>query len=195
MHSATLTFDKHGHLDRRLAMRLTVPTIVGVPFGALLAIKLPATAFEGIFGLLFLAMAVLLIANPRRLTEKTTSKPRSRSLMFAIFFGIGVYVGFIRAGMGILLLLAMSLLKTGDLVASNAVKNLIGFLVTLMATLMFVFYGMVHWLPGLTMAIGNVAGGIVGAKLAIAKGNRLIFGFLVIVMVATGAKLVFSALL
>jgi uncharacterized membrane protein YfcA len=115
--------------------------------------------------------------------------------MFAIFFGIGVYVGFIQAGMGILLLLAMSLLKTGDLVASNAVKNLIGFLVTLMATLMFVFYGMVHWLPGLTMAIGNVAGGIVGARMAIAKGNRLIFAFLVIVMVATGAKLVVSALL
>lgn len=193
--SATLTFDKHGHLDRRLAMRLTVPTILGVPLGALLAIKLPATAFEGIFGLLFLAMAVLLISNPRRLTEKTTSKPRSRGLMFAIFFGIGVYVGFIQAGLGILLLLAMSLLKTGDLVASNAVKNLIGFLVTLMATLMFVVYGMVHWLPGLTMAIGNVAGGIVGAKLAIAKGNRLIFGFLVVVMLATGVKLVVSALL
>ena len=191
--SATLTFDKHGHLDRQLAIRLAVPTILGVPFGALLAIKLPATAFEGVFGLLFLAMAALLVSNPKRLTEKTTSKPRPPVSMFAIFFGIGIYVGFIQAGMGILLLLAMSLLKTGNLVASNAVKNLIGFLVTSMATLMFVFYGLVHWLPGLTMAVGNVAGGTVGAKLAIAKGNRLIFGFLVIVMVATGAKLIVSA--
>jgi uncharacterized membrane protein YfcA len=111
-----------------------------------------------------------------------------------LFFGIGVYVGFIQAGLGILLLLAMSLFKTGDLVASNAVKNWIGFMVTLAATIVFVLYGLVDWLPGLTMAAGNLVGGVVGAKLAISKGNRLIFGFLVIVMVATGVKLIASSL-
>ncbi len=192
--SATLTFDKHGHLDRKLAMRLALPTILGVPVGALLAIKLPLSAFEGLFGALFLAMALLLISNPKRLTEKAEVQDRSPSMLFAMFFGIGIYVGFIQAGMGILLLLAMSLIKTGDLVASNAVKNLIGFLVTLIATLMFVIFGLVDWVPGLTMAAGNLLGGVVGAKLAIAKGNRLIFGFLVVVMAATGVKLLVSAL-
>jgi uncharacterized membrane protein YfcA len=191
--SATLTFDRKGHLDRKLAIRLTVPTVLGVPVGSLLAIKLPASAFEGLFGAIFLMMAVLLVSNPKRLTKKSTPVERPRWMMFAIFFGIGVYVGFIQAGMGILLLLAMSFLKTGDLVASNAVKNLIGFLVTLIATGMFLMYGLIEWLPGLTMAAGNVLGGVVGAKLAIAKGNRLIFGFLVVVMVATGIKLLVAA--
>ncbi len=175
-------------------MRLALPTILGVPVGALLAIKLPLSAFEGLFGALFLAMALLLISNPKRLTEKAEVQDRSPSMLFAMFFGIGIYVGFIQAGMGILLLLAMSLIKTGDLVASNAVKNLIGFLVTLIATLMFVIFGLVDWVPGLTMAAGNLLGGVVGAKLAIAKGNRLIFGFLVVVMAATGVKLLVSAL-
>ncbi|MEE2938328.1 MAG: sulfite exporter TauE/SafE family protein [Planctomycetota bacterium] len=192
--SATLTFDKHGHLDRRLAIRLTLPTILGVPVGALLAIKLPLAAFEGVFGAIFLVMALLLLSNPKRLTEKADIKNRSPSTLFAIFFGIGIYVGFIQAGMGILLLLAMSLIKTGDLVASNAVKNLIGFLVTLIATLMFLIFGLIDWVPGLTMAVGNLLGGVVGAKLAIAKGNRLIFGFLVVVMAATGLKLIGSAI-
>ena len=191
--SATLTFHKHGHLDRRAAARLTVPTLLGVPVGALLAIKLPPSAFEGLFGAVFLLMAALLLLNPKRLIKKEIRKERSSLLMFAIFFGIGIYVGFIQAGMGILLLLAMSLLNTGDLVASNAIKNLIGFLVTLAATVMFTIYGLVEWLPGLIMATGNVIGGIVGAKLAIAKGNRLIFGFLVVVMIATGIKLVVSS--
>lgn len=93
--------------------------------------------------------------------------------------------------MGILLLLGMSLLNTGDLLSSNAIKNLIGFLVTLAATAVFVVHGLVDWLPGLIMAIGNIAGGFVGAKLAIKKGNQLIFWFLVVVMVATGINLVF----
>jgi uncharacterized membrane protein YfcA len=100
----------------------------------------------------------------------------------------------IQAGMGILLLLAMSLLNTGDLVASNGIKNLIGFLVTMVATLIFAFYGLIDWVPGLVMAVGNVAGGFVGAKLAIKKGNRMILGFLLVVMVATGCKLIYTSL-
>ena len=43
--------------------------------------------------------------------------------------------------------------------------------------------------PGLIMSVGNLLGGYVGAKLAIKKGHRLIFIFLVVVMLATGVKL------
>ncbi|MGB7343240.1 MAG: sulfite exporter TauE/SafE family protein [Pirellulaceae bacterium] len=191
--SAVATFHKHGHLDRKLANRLAIPTLAGVPVGALLAIYLPATAFEPVFGAIFLVMAVLLIKNPKRIMESHVASESSRRWIIPVFFGIGIYVGFIQAGMGILILLAMGLLNTGDLVASNAVKNWIGFLVTLVAIVVFAIYGLIQWVPGLVMAVGNVLGGVVGAKLAIKKGNRLIFGFLVVVMVATGTKLIVSS--
>ena len=44
--AAVATFHKHGHLDRQLAQRLTLPTLLGVPVGALLAIYLPALSFQ-----------------------------------------------------------------------------------------------------------------------------------------------------
>ncbi len=143
---------------------------------------------------MFLIMAAVMLIRPSRFIEDQPHRREPRWWWTAlIFFAIGVYVGFIQAGMGILLLLAMSLLNTGDLVASNAVKNLIGFLVTLLATAMFVRHGLVDWIPGLIMAIGNVAGGICGARLAIFKGNRLIFGFMIAVMVFTGMRLILTA--
>ena len=191
--SAVATFHQHGHLDRRLATKLTLPTMCGVPIGALLAIYLPPDTFEAFFGVVFLLMAVLLILNPRRMVETNRALAHGHRMVWPIFVGIGIYVGFIQAGLGILLLLAMSWLRQGDLVAANGVKNLVGFFVTLLATLVFVIYGKVEWLPGLTMAAGNLAGGYVGAKLAIKKGNRMIFGFLVVVMVATGMKLLLSS--
>jgi uncharacterized membrane protein YfcA len=192
--AAVATFHRHGHLDRKLAKRLTLPTMLGVPVGALLAIYLPARAFEPVFGAIFLCMAVLLMLNPKRITEATSAPVESNRMIWPIFFGIGIYVGFIQAGMGILVLLAMSLINSGDLVASNAVKNWIAFAVTLIATAVFAFYGLIEWLPGLVMAIGNLLGGVAGARLAIKKGNRLIFGFLVVVMVATGIKLIATSL-
>lgn len=193
--AASLTFKRRGHLDMDVARSLLIPTVCGVPFGSLLAVYLPTEAFRPIFGLIFLAMAVILIIDPKRLTasnEKPAAKPTSS--VFLVFFAIGLYVGFIQAGMGILLLLGMSLIRRGDLVASNAVKNLIGFVVTLAATCVFAFYGKIDWLPGLVTAAGNILGGLVGAKLAIKKGNKLIFGFLVVVMLATGAKLIWPTI-
>ena len=191
--SAVATFSKHGHLDRKLAQRLTIPTLAGVPIGALLAVYLPAESFQPVFGLIFLAMALLLILNPKRIAESTSVDAESSAKIVVAFFGIGIYVGFIQAGMGILILMAMSMLNSGDLVASNAVKNWIGFVVTLLAVSVFGIYGLVEWLPGLVMGIGNLLGGMVGAKLAIKKGNRLIFVFLIVVMIATGAKLLLTS--
>ncbi|WP_372717444.1 sulfite exporter TauE/SafE family protein [Novipirellula sp.] len=189
--AAVATFRRHGQFNQRLAFRLAVPTLLGVPVGALMAIYLPTDTFKSLFGVMFLAMAVLLCLNPKRLTQINAQPENLSWKMLPIFFAIGIYVGFIQAGLGILLMLAMSLLNTGDLVASSAIKNWIAFIVTLTATIVFVSYGLVQWAPGLVMAIGNVAGGVMGAKLAIRKGNRFVFVFLVIVMVATGVKLTF----
>lgn len=192
--AAVATFRKHGHLDQKLANRLTLPTILGVPAGVMLAVYLPGKAFEPVFGIIFLAMACLLFSNPKRFTEASNRQPASNRVVWPVFFCIGIYVGFIQAGMGILVLLAMSLLNSGDLVGSNAIKNWIAFLVTMAATALFAFHGMIQWVPGLIMAAGNMAGGVVGAKLAIKKGNRLIFSFLIVVMIATGLKLIVTNL-
>lgn len=191
--AAVATFRKHGHLDNSLAIRLATPTLVGVPLGALLAVYLSKDLFESAFGVLFIAMAILLMANPKRFLESGQHKTYPRALQIPVFFAIGVYVGFIQAGMGILLLLAMSYFTDSTLAGSNAVKNSIGLVVTLAAAMVFVAYGMVDWVPALTMAVGNLFGGVVGAKLAIKRGSRFVFVFLVFVMLATGIKLVLAA--
>ena len=140
-------------------------------------------------------MAGIILWDPKRLTGEKTGKEMSMWKLSPVFVLIGFYVGFMQAGMGILLLVAMSWLNSGDLISSNAVKNGVGFVVTLAATIVFIASGMVAWLPGLLMAVGNVIGGVVGARLALEKGNRLVLGFLVFVMVATGIKMLVSSLL
>lgn len=191
--SASATFHKYGHIDQKLVTRLTIPTLFGVPIGALLAIYLPADAFRPVFGGIFLAMAALLAIKPKLLTDADRQPPRALAAELALFFGIGVYVGFIQAGMGILLLLGISLFHARELVGANGVKNVIGFILTLAALAVFVVYDQIEWVPGLIMAVGNVLGGYVGAKLAIKKGRRLIFAFLIVVMIATGAKLLWPS--
>ncbi len=194
--SATVTFSRQGLLDRENTRRLLLPTLAGVPLGAMLAIYLPGKAFEGAFGLLFLCMACLLIANPSQIVRRHTSSEETPNRWASVvFLFIGIYVGFIQAGLGVLLLLAMHLLgiHCGDLVRSNAIKNLVGGIVTLSAAAIYAMSGLVDYRVGLTMAAGNVVGGVIGAKLVIKKGNRFVFTFLIVVMVATGAKLLWTS--
>lgn len=192
--SATATFHKHGHIDRSLVLRLALPTLAGVPAGALLAVYLPAEAFKPVFGLIFLVMGVVLAFNPKLLADREQPLAQSAWGEIACFLGIGVYIGFIQAGMGILLLLGMSLFHGRDLVGANAVKNALGLAVTLLGLLVFIFYGQVRWVPGLVMALGNLLGGVVGARLAIKQGRRLIFAGLIVVMFATAAQLLWDSL-
>ena len=123
------------------------------------------------------------------LLEVREQPPRSAWAEAALFWAIGVYVGFIQAGMGLLLLLAMSWFHARELIGANAVKNAIGLVVTVAGLLVFVYYGQVHWRPGLIMAFGNLLGGFVGARMAIRRGEKFIYGFLIVVMVLTGLKL------
>ncbi len=55
--SAAATFHRHGHLDKKLALRLSIPTLLGVPIGASTPTQLsptilgcPTSAIVGTFG-------------------------------------------------------------------------------------------------------------------------------------------------
>jgi uncharacterized membrane protein YfcA len=192
--ASSRVFHQHGLLDLTALKRILAPILVGVPLGAAAAIWLPQDAFLGVFGALFIAMAVFLCFNPKTLMNKERTPMSSRWGESIYFFGLGVYVGFLQAGYGLLMLVGLSVFHATDLVRANAVKNFVGAIVTIVALAAFVLAGQVLWLPGLTMAAGNWCGGLLGAKLAIKKGQRLIFVFLILVMLATGIKMLIDAI-
>ncbi|MFW6059313.1 MAG: sulfite exporter TauE/SafE family protein [Phycisphaeraceae bacterium] len=192
--SSTTVFHRAGHLDKRALLRMLLPTLIGVPPGALLAYYLPRETFQVVFGALFLAMAVFLALRPKSLLNPEKPLSRSRSAETVLFIGVGIYIGFLQAGMGVILLVCMSLFHARELIGANAIKNGIGLVVTIVAVAMFWMLDLIQWVPGLVMAMGNLIGGLVGARLAIHKGEKFIFGFVIVVMIATGAKLVWDAL-
>ncbi|MCA9236701.1 MAG: sulfite exporter TauE/SafE family protein [Planctomycetales bacterium] len=191
--SATATFARHGKLDPRLTARVALPILPMTFVGAWLAVTLPKDAFETAFGALFLAMAALLIRKPKLLLDGNRKPFQSRWAETALFAAIGLYVGFIQAGFGLLLLIAMGVFHPRELVDLNAVKTFVGSLVTVAGLSVYAYHREVEWLPGLAMATGNLLGGIVGARMALKEGKQLIFNVMIVVMVATGLKLVWPA--
>src|SRR5258705_4274977 len=94
-------------------------------------------------------------------TSDAGKRHSKRWLVGAMLFqlGVGIYGGYFGAGIGILMLAALSILGLKDIHEMNSLKVVFGGSVNGIAAAYFIWAGMVYWPYVLIMAIGAIAGG------------------------------------
>lgn len=147
-----------------------MPVVVGSLVGSIGISRLTDGAFETLFGLLMVPLIILSVRKPKIRTDGPTW---SRTTTTLVFFGIGLYGGAVQAGVGLVLLAALT--RAGyDLVTANNIKVLVNLAVTVVALPVFIISGQVAWGPALVLAAGFTAGGWGGAKVAVKGGEKFI---------------------
>lgn len=162
------------------------PAVVGSVIGSLAISRLEAASFERIFGLIMIPLIILTINKPK---VRTDGETWSRTKTTIVFFVVGIYGGAIQAGVGLVLLAALS--RAGfDLVTANSIKVLVTLSVTLVALPIFIANGQISWIPAATLAFGFTIGGWVGAQLGVKKGEAWIRRVMIFAAVALALKLI-----
>ena len=185
------SFRQQKMLDLRGAIILAIPAIVGSLIGAQIAVNLDEQMMRRTIGALMVVMLVVILVRPRRwlVGRPEALEHRPGILQIIIFFAIGIYGGFIQAGVGIFLLAGLVLSVGYDLVRANAVKVVIILLFTISALVVFVLNDQVWWGMGFLLAIGNSLGGWVAAKMAVERGAAFVRWLLIAVIVVSAASL------
>lgn len=113
--------------------------------------------------------------------------PPAKELWFAIAISliIGFYDGFIGPGAGSFLILAFISLLGHDFLHSSAQAKLVNLATNLGSIVLFSIKGKILWMIALPMAACNAVGGMLGARLALAKGNQFIRIFFLMIVIAT----------
>ena len=113
--------------------------------------------------------------------------PNALALRYAVLISIviGFYDGFIGPGAGSFLILAFISLLGFDFLRASAYAKLVNLATNLGSIVLFTLNGKIIWLVAIPMAASNAIGGILGARMAIQKGNRFIRAFFLIVILAT----------
>jgi uncharacterized protein len=161
-------------------LALIVPSVVGGLAGALLLRLTPPEIFDRLVPFLILFATILLMAQDpvqRRLKiGGTGGRVTNRWLIGGMLFqlGVGVYGGYFGAGIGILMLAALSILGLKDIHEMNSLKVVFGGSVNGIAALYFVWARMVYWPYVLVMAVGAIAGGYGGAGVARRLGGKTV---------------------
>ena len=97
---------------------------------------------------------------------------------------IGFYDGFIGPGAGSFFMLAFIAFLHFDFLHASAHAKMANLATNLGSVTLFLIKGKIIWMIALPMAAANALGGFMGAKLAIAKGNRFIRIFFLFVIIA-----------
>jgi len=191
--ATALTFQRSGLSERSLVLRLAPATMVGAVVGARLSLDIPRDAFETVVGVAMLGMMGLVLLRPRRFLEGAVRAPRlSFGLADLLFFAIGVYGGFLQAGVGVFLLAGLVGLGGRDLVRANVAKVVLALVFTVPALLVFLAEGAVDWVPGLVLACGTAIGGVAGARLAVRGGAPVVRWVLLAVLALSAGRFLFG---
>ena len=188
--SGTASFKKDKVLDLSSSVHLVISAILGGIIGAFIAVDLNEEMMRKTIGVLLLFMFFIVLWKPSRwLREHHTESELPLWLQVFIFFLIGVYGGFIQAGVGFFLLGGLVLGSGYELVKANALKVFITLAFTIVALPVFIFNNQVDWIYGFLLAVGSIAGGWVGAKTAVKKGAGFIRIILLVMIVIASLKL------
>lgn len=164
--------------QRRTVLRLAPMSLVGAVVGALLLLRLPAAAFEAVVPALIALSLVLVVLQPR--ISALTAARRARrgtegSGPGAVTQGgtllAGVYGGYFGAAQGVLLVGLLGSLLPEPLQRVNAVKNVLALVVNAVAAVTFLVVRpeAADLTAIVLIAVGSVAGGLLGARV----GRRL----------------------
>lgn len=180
-------FHRYRVLDWASLRWAALPATAGSFLGVWLALVIPDALFQKVLAFLMVAVTLFLLWEPKPV-ERGLSGPGRRFLILAAFVGVGIYGGFVQAGVGFLILAATS--ASGmDLVRGNAVKVLCILVFTAVSLPVFALSGLIWWLPGLVLAAGNVLGGLAGVRLTVLKGHRWIKAVVTIAILVFAVKL------
>ena len=185
------SFKQQKVLNVKMGLWLAIPTIVGSVIGAQIAIELDEQIMKRVIGALLVVMFLLILLKPSSWIKDQAGQVHAKPNVFqvVIFFFIGIYGGFIQAGVGLFLLAGLVMGAGVDLVKANALKVFIVLLYTPVALAIFMLNDQVNYKWGLILAVGNMLGAFVGARVAVSWGATFVRWVLLTVILISASKL------
>jgi hypothetical protein len=142
---------------------LLLATLIGGAMGAVLLLKTSSQAFDQALPWLLL-IATVMLAGGRQFGEWLRRRVHiGPKPIIALQFLLGVYGGYFGGAVGIMMMAAWGLLSAREIKDMHALRTLLVGAANTVAVLIFIAARSVYWREALTLLLGAVLGGLLGA--------------------------------
>lgn len=194
--NATLAATMHNNGVRAhgLTLRLAGPVLAGALLGSSLATQIDDAVFRPLVGAVLLVWAAVLAFKPDRFLHPPDDEQAPSARTYVLTLLVGIYGGFLQAGVGFPLIALLSGHLGYDLVRTNAIKASLIFIYTCVALPVFAFAGQIAWIPAIVLAVGTMVGAWIGARWQLKKGAKLVRWFVLVAVTVAGLSMLRSLL-
>jgi len=169
-------------------------TLIGIAsalIGANLLIAIDKDLLLKVVGIFILLMIPLILVN-KNFGIKTDVPTTLRKVFgFIIYFFCMVWGSFFGGGGGTLVFMTQIHFFKFTLLEASATNKIPWFVMSVITVIIFALAGYVNWLYSTVLFGGGIIGGQLGASFALKKGNTWLKHIFVIVIFASGVKLLF----
>lgn len=190
--TAAFTYARRTTIDWGVAGPAAACAVLASGAGAGLAGTVPATAYRPVVLGVLVAVALFVTLRPAvGLLARPDKRTRPRTVAAVALAGglIAAYDGLVGPGTGTFLVLTFTTVVGADFVHGSAMAKLVNTGTNLGALAVFAATGHVHWWLGAAMAVCNIAGAVLGARMALRRGSGFVRVVLLVVVLALIAKL------
>ncbi len=172
---------------------VALSAMAGGLIGAWISLHTSPQNLQRILALIMLMIAVLILIQAKIKKGSGNMRIYGKWLIFSLitYFFIGIYGGFIQAGMGFMIILAGTLLNRMNLTQANSIKALVVLIITLPTLYMFAVKGHVNWEAGLAIAIGTATGSWLTSRWSVNVNEKYIRIIIASIVVILAIKLWF----
>ena len=155
---------------------LGISASIGAVIGAQIALKVDGALFNRILAVIMLIVGFLILIRRKSLAMNLPERLKGKYLFYSIlgFFLIGIYGGFINAGIGIVIMLFLNRLNRLSLLKTNATKVLVVMIYSAVSLALFAYNDAVNWKLGSLMALGTLFGALWASRWSVKKEDRVI---------------------
>lgn len=168
-------------------------SLVGGLIGAWLATDISDVLFNRILAVVMILVAMSIVFNRSGKKKDDIEKMTAANQVMGVvlFFFLGIYGGFLQAGIGFLVIAMLAQVNNFSLVKINYIKVFAAILYTGAAVLIFALEDKIIWSVGITLAMGQGLGAWYASRWSVDKGDQWIKRILVVAVFAMAIKLWF----
>lgn len=183
---------KKVELPKTYSIWLGITSLIGGFIGSRLASTIDDHVFSRLFVVVMLMSLALVIFDPFRSNDKGEKMtPKHQAIGAALFFVLGIYGGFVQAGIGFLVMGVLSLVNNLPLVKINFIKVVVAIVYTGISVVVFAYEGKIDWSIGAILAVGHAFGGWTASRWSVGAAEKWVRRVMIVSVLLMAIKLWF----
>lgn len=190
--TAAISYARAGHVRPMDQLGMATVSAIAGAGGAMVAHLMPAEALRLIMPVILVAVALFFAFKPGLTDLDRVERVKPAVFTLTAVPLIAAYDGFFGPGTGSFFMLAFVMLAGFGVLKATAHTKMLNFASNVGSLAVFVSTGATWWVVGFAMAAAQIAGAMLGAKLAMRVGARLIKPLLVVTSTAMALRLLWQ---